>query len=101
MLSRQSLIASAALAALTSGTALAQSGKRLGIVGMIKPTRAPGSLEDISLFLPAGVGMDPVYLGVQNGTKSEFSSQMPHYEQLVKLLAEQQVDVISAEGAPP
>jgi maleate isomerase len=89
------------MAALTCGTAGAQSGQRLGIVGMIKPTRAPGSLEDISLFLPPGVGMDPVYLDVQNGTETEFAALIPRYEKLVALLAEQRVEVISAEGAPP
>lgn len=68
---------------------------------MIKPTRAPGSLEDISLFLPPGVGMDPVYLGVTQGTQSEFTSAISAYEKLVALLVDQRVDVISAEGAPP
>jgi maleate isomerase len=85
----------------TLGVATAATHKRLGTVGMIKPTRAPGSLEDISLFLPPGVGMIPVYLGVTRGSRAEFASAIPTYERLVALLAEQDCDVISAEGAPP
>jgi maleate isomerase len=87
----------AAMLAATAGA----SARRLGTVGMIKPTHAPGSLEDISLFLPPGVAMDPVYLGVTRGTRAEFASAIPAYEKLVALLADQRCDVISAEGAPP
>lgn len=101
MPSRATLLSTAALTLATLGVAQAQTRRRFGIVGMIKPTRAPGSLEDISLFLPPGVGMIPVYLGTQTGSRSEFASQIPLYEKLVALLAEQRCDVISAEGAPP
>lgn len=102
VLSRATFMAGATAATLGfADAAQAQTGTRLGVVGMIKPTRAPGSLEDISLFLPPGVGMIPVYLGVREGTQSEFTSVISSYEKLVALLADQRVDVISAEGAPP
>ena len=104
MLSRRDLIIStaalASAAALLPLPATAQSGKRLGTVGMVKPTRRPGTLEEIIPFLPPGVGMIPVYLDIKAGTENEFATTLPAYDREVALLADQHCDVMSIEGAP-
>lgn len=103
-LSRRGALAGAAAVAATfaafPGYAGAASGKRLGTVGMVKPTRRPGTLEEILPFLPPGVGMIPVYLDIAQGTENEFAAVLPAYDRDVALLAEQRCDVMSVEGAP-
>jgi maleate cis-trans isomerase len=90
------------MAAASAGAACgAADAKPMGTVGMIKPTRRLGSLEELIPFLPQGVGMVPVYLDITQGTRDEFAIVMPAYEKDVALLAEQRCDVIHAEGAPP
>jgi maleate cis-trans isomerase len=76
------------------------AGTRLGTVGMVKPTRRPGTLEEIIPFLPPGVAMIPVYLDITTGTEDEFETTLPAYDKEVALLAQQQCDVMSIEGAP-
>jgi maleate cis-trans isomerase len=90
------VLAAAAMAA----PAAASDGKRLGTVGMVKPVRRPGTLEEILPFLPPGVGMIPVYVGITQGTENEFESVLPAYEKEVALLADQKCDIMSVEGGP-
>ncbi len=102
-LPRRSFVAALAATGATLGTGpiAAGAGERLGIVGMIKPTRRPGTLEEIIPFLPPGVGMIPVYLDITRGAQDEFAAAIPAYEKEVALLADQRCDLIHAEGAPP
>ena len=92
--------AALAAATLAPRTAAAQSGGRMGIVGMVKPVRRPGTLEEILPFLPPGVGMIPVYVGITQGTENEFEAVLPAYEKEVALLAAQRCDIMSVEGGP-
>jgi maleate isomerase len=102
-LSRRELLAGSAALVAASGlpnVARAQAGKRMGIVGMVKPVRRPGTLEEILPFLPPGVGMIPVYVGITQGTENEFQAVLPAYEKEVALLAAQRCDIMSVEGGP-
>ena len=72
-----------------------------GIVGVIKPTKRPGSLEEFIRMLPDGIGVIPLFLGIQRGTQDEFSHVMEAYEEKILELAELKVDLIHPEGAPP
>jgi maleate isomerase len=102
-LSRRDVLASAFLgsaALLGSHPAQAQAMKRMGTVGMVKARRRPGSLDEIHQFLPEGVGMIAVYLGVSVGTRDELAAMIPRYEQKVALLAAQACDVMSLHAAP-
>ena len=72
-----------------------------GVVGIIKPTMRPGGLEDMIRLLPEGIGVIPLYLNIRRGTRDEFKQVMADYEAKVALLAEQEVDLIHPEGAPP
>jgi maleate cis-trans isomerase len=64
------------------------------------PAARPGTLEEIIPFLPPGVAMIPVYLDITTGTEDEFETTLPAYDKEVALLAQQQCDVMSIEGAP-
>jgi maleate isomerase len=72
-----------------------------GVFGLIKPTRRPGSLEELIRMLPEGIGVVPLLLNVKQGSHAEFSSAIPFYEQYVAELAEQGVDLIHPGGTPP
>jgi maleate cis-trans isomerase len=72
-----------------------------GLVGMIKPTMRPGSLENNIRLLPEGIGIIPLYLGVYGGSETGFRKATGEYERLIEQLVEQRVDVISAGGEPP
>jgi maleate isomerase len=72
-----------------------------GVVGLIKPTMRPGGLEELIRMLPDGVGTLPMFLDIRRGTKDEFKEVMVHYEAAIARLAEQKVDLIHPEGAPP
>src|SRR6201998_320166 len=72
-----------------------------GVVGLIKPTRRPGSLETLIRLLPEGIGVVPLLLNVRQGSHDEFSSAVPHYEKYVAELAEQGMDLIHPGGTPP
>lgn len=72
-----------------------------GVVGNIKPTMRPGSIEELCRILPEGVGIIPLFLDIQRGARSEFTSVIPHYEPLIAKLAEHEVDLVHPEGAPP
>jgi maleate isomerase len=72
-----------------------------GDVGVIKPTHRPGSLEEFIRLLPEGIGVVPVFLGIQRGTAEEFREAINAYEEKIAELAELEVDLIHPEGAPP
>lgn len=72
-----------------------------GVVGCIKPTMRPGSIEDLIRILPEGIGVIPLFLDVQKGSKEEFDRGVALYEPQIARLAEKKVDLIHPEGAPP
>ena len=72
-----------------------------GVVGMVRPTRRPGTLEELIRMLPEGIGIVPLLLNFKAGSIVEFQKSIPQYEQCVAELAEQGVDLIIPAGAPP
>lgn len=72
-----------------------------GVVGIIKPTMRPGSLEEFIRLLPEGVGVIPLFLNIHEGTESEFRSVLDVIGEKVAELAGLKVDLIHPEGAPP
>lgn len=72
-----------------------------GVVGVVKPTHRPGSLEEFIRLLPEGIGVVPVYLNFQRGTEDEFRAALKAVEEKVSELAKEGVDLIHPEGAPP
>jgi len=72
-----------------------------GVVGLVKPTHRPGSLEEFIRLLPEGIGVVPLYLNIQRGTEDEFRSALKAVEGRVEELANEGVDLIHPEGAPP
>jgi maleate isomerase len=71
-----------------------------GIVGMVKPTFRPGSMEDFVRLMPDGVGVLPLRVGAREGTEREFLNAHQIVEQRVSELAELGVDVIVISGTP-
>ncbi|MBI4524303.1 MAG: hypothetical protein HY695_10890 [Deltaproteobacteria bacterium] len=72
-----------------------------GVVGVIKPTMRPGSLEEFIRLLPEGIGVIPLFVGIRKGTEDEFREVMDAYEAKVAELVELEVDLVHPEGAPP
>jgi maleate cis-trans isomerase len=72
-----------------------------GVVGVVKPTHRPGSLEEFIRLLPEGIGVVPVYLNFKRGTEDEFRAALNAVEEKVGELAQEGVDLIHPEGAPP
>jgi maleate isomerase len=72
-----------------------------GVVGVIKPTYRPGSLEEFIRLLPEGIGVVPLFLGIKSGTEAEFMAAMDPIKAKVAELAKLGVDIIHPEGAPP
>ena len=72
-----------------------------GVVGVVKPTHRPGSLEEFIRLLPEGIGVFPVYLNFQRGTEDEFRAALNAVHEKVAELAKEGVDLIHPEGAPP
>jgi len=72
-----------------------------GVVGVVKPTYRPGSLEEFIRLLPEGIGVVPMYLGIKSGTEAEFMAAMDPIKAKVAELARLGVDIIHPEGAPP
>lgn len=72
-----------------------------GVVGVVKPTHRPGSLEEFIRLLPEGIGVVPTFIGIKTGTEKEFSSVLDAVKEKIAELAELEVDIIHAEGAPP
>jgi maleate cis-trans isomerase len=76
------------------------SGCWRGVVGVIKPTYRPGSLEEFIRLLPEGIGVIPKFVGVTEGVEREFADGFATAEKLIAELAAMQVDLIHPEGAP-
>jgi maleate cis-trans isomerase len=72
-----------------------------GVVGMIRPTRRPGTLEELIRILPEGIGIVPLLLNFKAGSNAEFLESIPLYEAFARELSEQSVDMIMLTGAPP
>ncbi len=72
-----------------------------GVVGLVRPTYRPGSLEQTIRLLPDGIGVIPLYVGVRSGTETEFTEALKIAEQRVDELAAIGVDLINIGGAPP
>ena len=72
-----------------------------GVVGVIKPTHRPGSLEEFIRLLPEGIGVVPLFLGIKAGTEKEFLSVLEAMKEKIAELAKLEVDIIHPEGAPP
>jgi maleate cis-trans isomerase len=72
-----------------------------GVVGFIKPTRRPGTLEELVRMLPEGIGFIPLMLNFKAGSEEEFRKSIPGYEQYVRELSEQKVDMTIISGTPP
>ncbi|HWP56825.1 MAG TPA: hypothetical protein VNL14_02940 [Candidatus Acidoferrales bacterium] len=71
-----------------------------GVVGVIKPTLRPGSLEEFIRLLPEGIGVIPTFMGVSQGVASEFLDRMALMKEKIAELAAHKVDLIHPEGAP-
>jgi maleate cis-trans isomerase len=76
------------------------SGSWRGVVGIIKPTYRPGSLEEFIRLLPEGIGVIPKFVGVREGLEKEFVDGFAVAEKIIAELAEMKVDLIHPEGAP-
>jgi maleate cis-trans isomerase len=76
------------------------SGCWRGVVGIIKPTYRPGSLEEFIRLLPEGIGVIPKFLDVREGVEREFVDGFAAAEKIIAELAEMGVDLIHPEGAP-
>ena len=101
-LTRRSILTGAAIAlplALSSRPAKASNYR--GLVGNIKPRATDSSLVDMIRLLPEGIGVIPVYLNLQTGSREEYGSAYPIYEKHIEYLASQKCNVIAIEGAPP
>lgn len=72
-----------------------------GIVGLVKPTFRPGSLEKYIRLMPDGVCVIPRYVGVSTGTEKEFQEALAIAEERVAELAKLGVDVVVIQGVPP
>ena len=72
-----------------------------GVVGLVRPTRRPGAIEELIRMLPEGIGVLPFMVNFKAGLREEFSKAIPQYEQYTADLAEQKVDLILLAGTPP
>jgi maleate cis-trans isomerase len=72
-----------------------------GVVGDIKPTHRPGSLEEFIKLLPEGIGVVPLTVGISSGTEKEFHDVLEEYKQKAAQLASLGVNLINIGGAPP
>jgi maleate isomerase len=72
-----------------------------GVVGDIKPTHRPGSLEEFIKLLPEGIGVVPLTVGISSGTEKEFHDVLEDYKQKAAQLAGLGVNLIHIGGAPP
>jgi len=72
-----------------------------GTVGLIKPNFRPGSTEDLIRMLPDGIGVIPLHIGIDKGTRTQFEASLDDYEKMVALLADLEADIIHPAGSPP
>jgi hypothetical protein len=91
---RRSLLRHAAATALTAPaiSALlrarpANAANTRGIVGTIKPRATDSSLVDMIKLMPEGIGVIPVFLNLREGSRQEYGSAYPIYEQHIAYLA--------------
>jgi maleate cis-trans isomerase len=77
------------------------AGSWRGVVGVIKPTHRPGSLEEFIRLLPEGIGVIPLFFGITAGTEKELLDVLEAIKEKVAELAKLKVDLIHPEGAPP
>ncbi|MFQ5682898.1 MAG: hypothetical protein ACE5HC_06460 [Candidatus Binatia bacterium] len=72
-----------------------------GIVGLVKPTFRPGSLERFIRLMPDGVCVITRYVGVHAGTAQEFQEALATAEKRVAEVAGLGVDLVVIQGVPP
>jgi maleate isomerase len=72
-----------------------------GIVGLVKPTYRPGSMESFIKLMPEGVGFIPSHAGIRAGNERELQEALTVAERKVARLAELGADVVMIMGAPP
>jgi maleate isomerase len=72
-----------------------------GVLGIIKPTMRPGSLEEQIRLMPEGIGVVPLVNKIRHGRLEEFRSALPAYETMTAELAAAGVDLIHPGGTPP
>jgi maleate cis-trans isomerase len=72
-----------------------------GVVGLVKPTYRPGSMESFIKLMPEGVGFIPSHVGIRAGNEKEFQEALAVAEKKVAKLAERGADVVMIMGAPP
>jgi maleate cis-trans isomerase len=72
-----------------------------GVVGLVKPTYRPGSMESFIKLMPEGVGFIPAHAGVRAGNEQELKEALTVAERKVARLAELGADVVMIMGAPP
>lgn len=72
-----------------------------GVVGLVLPTYRPGSLLDLIRWMPEGIGVIPLYVGVRSGTDAEFKEALQVAAERIAQLAGLGVDVIVQMGSPP
>jgi maleate cis-trans isomerase len=72
-----------------------------GIVGLVKPTYRPGSMESFIKLMPEGVGFIPTHAGIRAGNEQELQEALTVAEKKVARLAELGADVVMITGAPP
>jgi len=59
-----------------------------GIVGLVKPTYRPGSMESFIKLMPEGVGFIPAHAGIRAGNEQELQEALTVAEKKVARLAE-------------
>ena len=59
-----------------------------GIVGLVKPTYRPGSMESFIKLMPEGVGFIPAHAGIRAGNEKELQEALTVAERKVARLAE-------------
>src|SRR5438552_16574279 len=72
-----------------------------GIVGLVKPTYRPGSMESFIKLMPEGVGFIPFHAGIRAGNEQEFQEALLVAEKKVARLAEVGADMVIIINAPP
>jgi len=58
-----------------------------GIVGLVKPTYRPGSMESFIKLVPEGVGFIPAHAGIRAGNEQELQEALTVAEKKVARLA--------------
>jgi maleate cis-trans isomerase len=71
-----------------------------GVIGCIKPSLHAGTTEDLIRLLPEGIGVIPLHIDVPI-EREKRKAGVVLYEDKVRELAEQEVDLVLAEGSGP